>query len=176
MDWNVVLGAAGIFGLRVVGNMITTFRLVLVVRGQRIPSTVLSAFEALIFAVALGSVVTNLNNPWNLAAYCVGFAVGGYLGMLLENRMVQRFVLVQVISPQMGHEIAVAIREAGYGATEGIGQGAQGPVGSVSVAVGHHHVNRVVRVIQQIDPDAFVMTEELRAVSRGYFRLMRQER
>ena len=72
MDTDVLLTAGGIFLLRVVGNMITTFRLVLIVRGQKLPSTIMAALEALVFALALGSVVSNLGNVWNLTAYCVG--------------------------------------------------------------------------------------------------------
>ena len=177
MDSQVLLTAGGIFVLRVFGNMITTIRLVLIVRGQKLSSTLLAVLEALIFAVALGSVVSNLDNLWNLTAYCVGYAVGGYLGMDLEQRMIQRFVSIHVISPHKAHEIAVAVRAAGYGATESGGQGAEGHVGWVTAVVGHQQVNAVVRTVHEVDPNAFVMMEELRAISQGYFRrLARHER
>lgn len=177
MDLDTLLMAGGIFLLRVVGNMITTLRLVLIVRGQKLSSTGLAIIETLIFAVALGSVVSNLNNIWNLGAYSIGFAVGGYLGMMLEQRLIQRFVSVQVISPHYSHEIAVAIRQAGFGATETYGQGAEGQVGAVTAVVKHRDVNAVVKEVQAVDPKAFVMLEELRGISHGYFRrLNRHER
>lgn len=177
MDPDTLLSAGGIFLLRVVGNMITTVRLVLIVRGQKLPSAGLAVIETLIFAVALGSVVSNLNNIWNLGAYSVGFAVGGYLGMTLEQRLIQRFVSVHVISPHHSHDIAVAIRQAGFGATESYGQGAEGQVGAVTAVAKHRDVSRVVRVVQTVDPKAFVMLEELRGISQGYFRrLNRHER
>ncbi len=170
VDANTLLTAGGIFVLRVVGNMITTVRLVLIVRGQKMPASLLAILETLIFAVALGSVVSNLNNVWNLGAYSVGFAVGGYLGMTVEQRLIQRFVSVHVISPQLSHEIAVAIRAAGFGATETYGQGAQGQVGAVTAVVKHQDVGTVVKEIHRVDPHAFVMLEELRGISHGYFR------
>lgn len=176
MDVNVILGAGAIFVLRVIGNMITTVRLVLIVRGRKISSSILGIFEALIFAVALGTVVTNLDHIWNLSAYCLGYAVGGYLGMVMEDYMIQRFVLVQAISPRLAHEIAVAVREAGFGATESFGQGVDGQVGTVAIAASHHQVSQVVKIIQTVDPKAFVMMEELRAVSRGFFRLLHSGR
>ena len=177
MDPDTILMAGGIFLLRVVGNMLTTVRLVLMVRGQKLSSAFLSVIETLIFAVALGSVVTNLNNIWNLGAYSIGFAVGGYLGMTLEQRLIQRFVSVQIISPHHSHEIAVAVRQAGFGATESYGQGAEGQVGAVTAVVKHRDVNKVTKVVQAVDPKAFVMLEELRGISHGYFRrLNRHER
>ncbi len=177
MNANVLITAGGIFVLRVIGNMMTTVRLVLTVRGQKLSSSLLAMIEALIFAVVLGSVVSNLDNIWNLAAYSVGFAVGGYLGLMLEHRLIQRFVSVQIISSKLAHDIAVAVREAGYGATETFGQGAEGRVGSVTAVVGHQEVNDVARIVHGVDPQAFIMMEELRAISQGYFRrFIRHER
>jgi uncharacterized protein YebE (UPF0316 family) len=176
LDVNVLLGAGGIFLLRVVGNMLTTIRMVMIIRGQKLPSFLLANAEALIFALALASVVTNLGNMWNLTAYCLGYAIGGYLGLELESRFIQRFVSVHIISPKLSHDIAVAIRQAGFGATEGWGQGADGWVGSVTVVVGHQEVKNVLKITQEIDQQAFVTMEELRKISRGYFRFARPER
>ncbi len=177
VEWNEIGLVAAIFALRVIGNMMTTIRTVMIVRSQKFWSSVIGLFEALIFALALGSVVTNLNNIWNLAAYCIGYAVGGYLGLELEYRLVQRYVSVQVISPQFAHPIAQAIRQAGYGATESWGRGVEGQVGTVTAVVGHQQVSEVVRIARTIDPDAFILMEELRGISQGYFgRLARHAR
>lgn len=177
MDTEVLISAGAIFGLRVIGNMLTTVRLVLMVRGQKLSSSLISILETLIFAVAFGQVVSNLDDLWNLAGYSVGFAVGGYLGLSLEQRLVQRYSRVHIISPTLAHEIAVAVREGGYGATETWGQGAQGQVGSVTVVVGHQQVSDVVRLVHRVDPTAFVVVDELRGISHGYFqRLARPER
>lgn len=177
MNSDVLISAGAIFALRVIGNMLTTVRLVLIVRGQKLSSSGISILETLIFAVAFGKVVSNLNDIWNLAGYSLGFAVGGYLGLSLEQRLIQRFVAIHVISSTRAHDIAVAVREAGYGATETWGQGAQGQVGSVTAVVGHQQVNDVVRVVHRVDPKAFVTLEELRGISHGYFqRLIRPER
>ncbi|MBN1680290.1 MAG: DUF2179 domain-containing protein [Anaerolineae bacterium] len=173
MELEALLVAGGIFALRVIGNMMTTLRLVLIVRGQKLLSTVLAAFEALIFALVLGSVVTNLDNVLNLAAYCLGFAVGGYLGLVLEQHLIQRFISVTIISAVLSHDVAVAVREAGFGATEGWGEGAHGRVGSVTAVVGHQEIKQIVKIAQAVDPDAFVTMEELRSISRGYFRFAR---
>jgi uncharacterized protein YebE (UPF0316 family) len=172
MDADVLLMAGGIFLLRVIGNMITTIRLVLIVRGQKLSSSFLSIFETLIFAVSLGSVVSHLGNLWNLSAYCMGFAVGGYLGLVLEQRLIQRFISIHIISPRHAHDIAQTVRAAGYGATESWGQGAEGRVGSVTAVVGHQEVDAVLKIVREVDPQAFVMTDELRAISQGYFRRM----
>jgi uncharacterized protein YebE (UPF0316 family) len=177
VDLEVLTLAGGIFVLRVIGNMLTTLRTVMLVRGQKLRSSLLAMLESLVFAVALGSVVSNLGNIANLTAYVTGYAVGGYLGLVVEGRLVQKFVAVQVISPRNAHDIAEAIREAGYGATESWGMGGGGQVGSVTAVVGHHQVREITEVVQRVDPAAFMMLEELRGISHGYFRrLLRPER
>jgi uncharacterized protein YebE (UPF0316 family) len=177
VDAEVLTLAVGIFVLRVIGNMLTTLRTVMLVRGQKIRSSILAIFESLVFAVAIGSVVSNLNNIANLTAYVTGYAVGGYLGLMMEERLIQKFVAVQIISPRYAHDIAEAIRAAGYGATESWGMGGGGQVGSVTTVVGHHQVREITKVAQKVDPDAFMMLEELRGISHGYFRrLLRPER
>jgi uncharacterized protein YebE (UPF0316 family) len=162
--------AVGIFVLRVVGNMLTTLRTVMLVRGQKVRSSILAVFESLVFAVALGSVVSNLGNIANLTAYVTGYAVGGYLGLVVEDRLIQKYVAVHIISPRCSHDIAQAIRDAGYGATENWGMGASGEVGSVTSVVVHMQVKAISTIVQNIDRDAFIMMEELRGISRGYFR------
>ncbi len=175
MDVDVLLLAVGIFTLRVIGNMITTVRLVTIMRNQKLAALWLGVLESLVFAVALGSVVTNLDNLWNLTAYCFGYAIGGYLGMLLEQRLVRRFVSILIISAAHGPEIAAAIRDAGYGATETMGRGARGDVESVTVVVGHRDVGKVTHIAHAIDEQALVTMDELRSISRGYFRVARPE-
>jgi len=170
METQVLLEAGGIFLLRVIGNMITTLRLIWIVRGQKLISSVAGAFEALVFAVAIGSVVANLDNLWNMGAYCIGYAVGGYVAMALEQRWVRRYVAVRIISPDHGQAVAAAIRAAGHGATETAGRGARGEVSSVTAVVTHLAVDDVVRVARRVDPDAFITLEELRGISQGYFR------
>ena len=170
MDLDALALAGSIFILRVVGNMIITVRLVMLLRGRRLITAVLAALESLIFALALGSVVQNLDNILNLTAYCIGFAVGGYLGIELERRLVKRYVAVRVISPQNAHTIAEAVRESGFGATESWGQGATGLVGSVTIVIEHKEMRDVIKTISRVDEDAFITIEELRGISHGYFR------
>lgn len=177
MDLDALAVAGSIFILRVLGNMIITLRLVMLMRGQRLITAGLGALESLIFALALGSVVQNLGDILNLTAYCVGFSVGGYLGIELERRLVRRYVAVRVISPRNAHDIAEAVRAKGYGATESWGQGAQGVVGSVTIVIDHKETRDVIRTVGKVDEDAFITIEELRGISHGYFRrLIRHDR
>lgn len=168
VETQVILVALGIFALRLIGVAISTIRMLLLVQGRRIWCSVLGFLESLVFAVALGSVVTQLGNTWNLMAYCAGFAVGTYLGMVLESRFITNFVTVTVVSADKAHEVADEIRAAGFGATELLGRGAEGFVGSVRVVIRRRDARQVLATVNKIDADAFVTMDETRAVRHGY--------
>jgi uncharacterized protein YebE (UPF0316 family) len=168
LDTQILLGALAIFGLRIFGVAISTVRMLIMVQGRRVWSSALGFLESLVFAVAIGSVVTQLDNVWNMLAYCGGFAVGTYVGMMLETRFIINFLTVNIVSAHEAHRIAKAVREVGFGATEGWGQGADGLVGSVRVVVQRRDVKRVVDAVSQVDPGAFITLDETRAVSHGY--------
>jgi uncharacterized protein YebE (UPF0316 family) len=164
----VILGAAGIFVLRILGVSIATVRMLITVQGRRFLSSFLGFFEALVFAVAIASVVNELGNAWNMMAYCLGFAVGTYVGMWLESKFITNFVTVNVVSAQKSHEIASVIREAGFGATEMWGQGAEGTVGAVRIVVQRRNVSRVIDRVNAVDSNAFITLDETRSVRHGW--------
>jgi len=171
LDTQILLGALVIFGLRIFGVAISTVRMLIMIQGRRLWTVLLGFLESLVFAVAIGSVVTQLGNLWNMLAYCGGFAVGIYVGMLLEARLITNFLTVNIVSAHEAHRIAEVVREEGFGATEGWGQGADGLVGSVRVVVQRRDVKRVVEVVSLVDAGAFITLDETRAVSHGFIRL-----
>lgn len=176
MDADVVLGALLIFSLRVLGISISTVRVLLMTRGTKLASAVLGFFEVLVYAVAIGKVVQDLSNLPYLFSYCFGFSVGTLLGMWIEERMAIGYATIHVISHDHGHEIAKALREAGYGATESRAHGKDGYVAAVQTVVRRRDIVDASAVIGQTAPDAFVTIEETRRVEHGYLRTGRQAR
>lgn len=170
MTADALLSAGLIFFLRVLNSGIGTVRLVMLARGRRALTVFLGFFEALTFAVTVAGVVTDMSNIMNILAYCFGFATGAYLGMTLEARFITSYMVVNVVSALQGHEIAVALRESGYGVTETVGEGLNGKVTMLRSIVNRRDVPRVVEVITKLHPEAFVSIEEARAVQRGWLR------
>lgn len=172
----VFLNVLLIFALRVLGVTISTIRVLLMTRGMKLVVAVLGFFEVLVYALAIGKVVQDLNNIPNLLSYCLGFSIGTLLGMWLEGRMALGFATVRVVSPGKSHEVAEAIRQAGHGATEGRARGKDGLVGTVKTVVRRREVETVCAIIHRVAPDAFVTIEETRKVEHGYLRAARHAR
>lgn len=167
---DALLLAGAIFVLRVLNYSISTVRLVALTRQQRLLASSLAFIEALIFALVIANVVTDLDNLLNLFAYCAGASVGSYVGIMIEGRFITSYRTVNVITHDRGHEIAIALRERGYGVTESIGEGREGEVTMLRSIVINRNLPKLLSVIREIHPDAFVAVEEARTVQRGFVR------
>ncbi len=75
--------ATMIFVLAAFSVVVITFRLLMVVRGYKVISTVLMSFHALLFVIVLGSVFRDLDNMWNVVAYAAGVGSGNVLKIIL---------------------------------------------------------------------------------------------
>jgi uncharacterized protein YebE (UPF0316 family) len=164
----ILLEALFIFVLRVVGISVSTVSTILTVQGRRFPAILTGSLGALIYVVAIGRVVTNLENVWNVAAYVVGFGVGTWVGMLLEGRMALGYAEVRIISPEHGAEIAAALRQAGFGVTEWYGKGRESTVGIVDTVVPRKSIPAMMRIAEATDAQAMVTISDARHVQRGY--------
>ena len=165
-----------IFVLRIIGVTLATIRVLIMMRGKKLVSALIGFFEVMVYAIAIGQVVSNLSNVWNLLGYSLGFAVGTLVGMWLEERLALGYASVRIVSKYKGHAVADAIRDAGYGATIEWGQGRTGTVGLVVATVRRKEVDAVCAVADRLDPGAFVTVEETRTIRRGYMRIARHER
>jgi uncharacterized protein YebE (UPF0316 family) len=172
----IVSNVLFIFVLRVTGVSLSTIRVLLMTRGMKLIAATLGFFEVLVYVLAIGRVVEDLNNIPNLLSYCLGFSAGVLLGMWIEQRIAVGFATIRVISSENGHQITQAIHEAGYGATEDWARGRDGLVGIITTVVRRREVEAVCAIVREITPGAFITIEETRRVERGYMRAARHER
>ncbi len=164
-------GAALLLFLLRLGTMtLDTLRLATVVRGHKGWSWVLSFVQSVLFLLALGLVTSTLSNPIPLMGYAVGFATGSVLGMTLERRLMPGYVHLRIISSRLGPAIGQALRAAGYAFTEVPAQGRDGMVTLLKVGVEQKELPRVLHIVQQTDPSAFVSAETIRPLRRGVWR------
>ena len=164
------LMAGLIFLLRVSDMTLDTLRVLVVMRGRKLIAWILGFFQAGIFVLAISSVLENLNNPLNIAGYAAGFATGNVVGMLIEERLAIGHILLSIVSPRRGSAIAETLRGEGYAVTEIPARGRDGMVSLLNVNVLRRNAERVKKLANEIDPEAFITAEDVRPVRRGFWR------
>ncbi|MGD1996309.1 MAG: DUF5698 domain-containing protein [Anaerolineae bacterium] len=165
----VTLEALAIFLLRLVGIAVSTLATILMVQGRRFPAVLSGSVSALVYVIAIGKVVANLDNLWNVGAYVVGFGVGTWVGMVLEQRIALGYAQVHLISAEKGEEVAVALRKAGFGATQMYGWGQHAPVAIVEALVPRKSVPELLEIAEEVDERVIAAVAEARNVQRGYW-------
>lgn len=163
-------GAALVFGLRVVEMSLDTIRVLLVVRGRRGPAWGIGFLQALLFVLAITSVLSHLDNILTVLGYAAGFATGNVSGMLLEERLAIGHTHLRLISPARGPAIAASLRESGFAVTEMAGRGLGGTVTLLNCSVLRRQVRQVERIALDLDPQVFITAEDLRPLRRGFWR------
>jgi len=157
-----------IFGLRVIDVTLATLRMLLTMRGQRVVVPFIGFFEALIWVLAIGTAIQNLQSPWHVLGYAGGFAAGTVVGIWVEEKLAMGLATIRVISRAEGQEIATALREEGFGVTEFDGYGRQGKVELLMTLVRRRQIGRVLTIAEALDDDAFISVDEPRTIRRGW--------
>src|SRR5687768_16896147 len=168
LDWPLIGLALLIFALRVFNYAISTIRTVFIGRGMRMGAAVIAFFEALIFAVVIAKVVSDLSDMVVLMSYCLGAAVGSYVGMMIEARYVTSYSNVTIIAPKLGKEIAERLREGHFGVTLTIGEGRDGAVAILHTSLISRQVPLLLEIVKEVNPDAFIDISSTSDVHRGW--------
>ncbi|MHB1168453.1 MAG: DUF2179 domain-containing protein [Longimicrobiales bacterium] len=170
--WGPVL----IFVLRIFDVSLSTLRILLSMRNQRVMVPIIGFFEVLIWIFAVGSAIRNLESVWHVLGYAGGFAMGNIVGLWIEGKLAIGLATLRIISRAGGVEIAEALRDRGYGVTEFFGQGREGRVEIVYTAVARREIPRVLDEVGRWDPEAFVTVEEPREIRRGWMQSTPRQR
>jgi len=165
-----------IFALRALINGVGTMRVIAMSSGRRSWGLSLASLESLMFAYTAGQVLTDLNNVATLGAYVIGFAVGGYIAMAIEEKFANVYDTVNIISnPTASAQIAELLRKKGFGVTLTHGEGARGEVYMLKIVVHHSETQRVIKTARNVQHNVFITVEQAQMIANGWIRSNRQE-
>ena len=159
-----------IFFIRMFDMSMDTLRVMFVIRGRKLFTLILGFLQSSLWVVAISSVLSNLDNPWDIIGYASGFATGNVVGMTIEQWLAIGHSNLRVISSRRGNLIAEIIRESGYAVTEVPSRGKDGMVLMILCSVFRRDIDRIKREICGIDQDAFITVEDVRPLHRGFWR------
>ena len=158
-----------IFSTRICDVTLDTLRIIYVSRGLKVLAASIGFFEVLIWLFAITQIFKNLTNPLYYVAYAGGFAMGNFIGILIEERMAIGTVVVRIITQKDVLELIDLLKNTGYGITHVDAEGAQGPVKIIFSIVKRRDIDHVLGIIQSNNPQAFYTVEDVRSVREGVF-------
>ncbi|MBN1615014.1 MAG: DUF2179 domain-containing protein [Deltaproteobacteria bacterium] len=165
-----------IFVARICDVTLDTLRIIYVSRGLKFLAAQIGFFEVLIWLIAMSQIISNLTNPFLYVAYAGGFAMGNYVGILIEEKLAIGAVVIRVITQKDATELIKFLKDDGYGVTHTDAQGALGPVKIIFTIVKRKDIAFVLKIIQKFNPLAFFTIEDIRSVSQGIFPIIKAKK
>ena len=158
-----------IFIARVCDVTLGTIRVIFVSRGLKYLAPVVGFFEVLIWLLAIGQIMNNLNNPACYIAYASGFAMGNFVGIITAEKLSLGVVLLRVITQKDANELIQSLSSEKYGVTSVDGYGALGKVNIIFTVVPRKEILNVIEIVKTFNPKAFYTIEDIRFVEEGIF-------
>lgn len=167
LDSATLLLGLFVFLARVGDVSLGTLRTLTIVQGRTRLSFVLGFVEVSMWLVVIAAVLDKVSHRPVLGVfYALGFATGNIVGIKLEQRIALGDVVLRVICASCGPALAERIRGAGFGVTVFEGEGLHGPVTMLFVVCRRRDLKPILRMVDDIAPDAFFTTEPVGNVLR----------
>jgi uncharacterized protein YebE (UPF0316 family) len=165
--WEAIIGGVVIMILRIADVTLGTFRTILVVNAKKYHAAITGFFEVLIWIFAMRYIVRHMDETLNLFGYALGFGIENLLGITLEEKVALGYVQLNIISRYYTDQIANKLRLSKYGTTILPAEGGSGGISILVVIIRRKDLKAVQRIIDEIDPKAFVTVQHSRPY-RGF--------
>ena len=158
-----------IFFARVVDVTMGTLRIVFISQGRKILAPRIGFCEILIWLLAMGQIFSNLTNFIYYLAYAGGFAMGNYIGLIIEGKISLGFVSLQLIIKEDSEKLINILKDKGQSITTMTAEGQKGLVKIVMLVIKCKTLPKILEIIRSNNPKAFISIEQVRSVSGGNF-------
>ncbi len=158
-----------IFVINLVYIVINTLRLLLTMKGYRRIAPIISVAEVVIYTMGLSLVMKYISQPVYLIAYALGFGVGIYLGIIIEDYLALGYSVIQVFTKRTDVQLPQQLRSVGYGVTEQPGYGRDGERTILTILTPRKNEMTLSRTIDELSDKAFYISYNAKYVNGGFW-------
>lgn len=158
-----------IFILQLIYVPLLTLRTTLVVKGEKNKASIAALLEGIIYIFSLGIVFSDLTNIANIIAYVIGYALGVYIGGMVEAKLAIGYRSIHVSLINKNLHLVNKLRENKFGVTTFVGNGIHGDERYRLEILSHRiRENEVIKIVQDEEPAAFIVSYDLTQFKGGY--------
>ena len=164
---NYVVIPLFIFFARICDVSINTLRIIFMLHSRKYVATFLGFFEAAIWLLAISQIFQNLGSWQTFLAYAGGYAMGIFVGMMIEERLAIGNVVVRVITAKPADELIGFFREKHMRFTSLEGESGDGPVNVLFTVMKRERLPVILEAIKKHNPQALSTVEGVKKVGDG---------
>ncbi len=166
----LILKGLYIFTARVIIASLVSVRTILMTKNRKFLSSLIAFFESLLFIAVLGTVMKDLDNIWFIGAYAIGFSVGNYAGIMIEEKMAIGELVLRIIVDKSEDKLVEELRNNGFGVTVIKGEGRDGDRYLLFISIKRRDMEKIYEIIDKNRVSSFICTSDGRTNKGGVFR------
>lgn len=149
---------------RIIDVSLGTVRLILTNKGVKLLSSIIGFFEVLIWVLVITTVMKNLTNILAYIAYALGFSLGTYFGIYLEEKISIGQVRLNIITTKDLEKMIDDLKPTQYVFVTDSVNSSQGPIKIINAFLERKYLKAVIKKVKERDPDAFYTVEDLKMI------------
>lgn len=152
---------------------LSTLRIMLVNRGQRLKGACMHIFEATLWVIVISMVITNISeDPFKVVTYVLACATGTYMGGFIEKKLAFGNCTMQIIASENVEKgiMAEALRNRGFAVTTITGQGRNGEREILMLYIHRRQYATVNEIIQNTDKNAVITILDISSIKNAHFK------
>ncbi|MBB6624543.1 DUF2179 domain-containing protein [Clostridium gasigenes] len=159
-----------IFLAKIVEVSLSTVRMVLITRGEKLYGAIIGFFEVIIWLYLITTVLVNINEePFKIIAYALGFACGNYIGCILEEKLALGLITLHIIvSEKDGKTLAEILRAENVGVTIVDGEGLKESKKMLILHVKRKRKSHMLQIIQNSNINSVISLMDTKSIYGGY--------
>lgn len=145
----------------------------MVTKGYKSFAAMIGFIEILIWLAAMGSVMNNLDKAENILGYAGGFAMGNYIGMMIEEKLAIGYISIRLITKRNAKVLVEQLRANGFGFIHTKATGNSGKISVIYCTIKRNNFEKWLEIVKTFNPGAFYTISDLKSVKADVFSIER---
>ena len=148
---------------------LSTLRIILITKGLKKVAPIVAFFEVFIWVLVARQILSVSPNFAQLMAYCIGYTLGTYIGIIMDNQLSLGKVIVRVILSKDCVNLQQALWGNKYGLTIVDAHGRDGELKLLFIVINRIELDQLLGLIKEHNPTAFFTVENVQSANAGFF-------
>ncbi|NLL46835.1 MAG: hypothetical protein GX250_08565 [Clostridiales bacterium] len=152
---------------------VSTIRLVLINRGERLKGSIIAVFEMLLWLLITSTVLKGFQDDIiRVFIFALAFASGNYVGSWMEDKLAFGLCSVQVIVPdsEQSCDLAAKLRGRNFAVTEIKGRGKDGDRELMILHIKRKRIREATDIIRSSLSNAVIVVNDSKIIHGGFIR------
>jgi len=165
--------------VRILDVSLSTIRLLLVMNGKRNIAPFVGAIEVFIWIAVVGQIIKGENSMISYISYGIGFGLGTYIGMKIEEKMAIGEVMVQTVTQTPADELISYFKKQDIRFSKTESETNEGKADIIFAIVKRKKLQELMTIIRAFNPAALLSVSNIRNAknfSVGYEKKLHKNR